>query len=115
MVVFTVADILPPASELVTADLVLVSEADFRAFFNYPAGHYTDLALSVANPQEVRNIAAKVARRLPGTRVILREDVLRTYESIFNWREGIVLVLLSGSRSRIRHLRSGKGLGAVGR
>jgi cell division protein FtsX len=97
VVVFTVARILPLESELVTADLVLVSEADFRAFFNYPAGHYTDLALSVANPQEVRNVAAKVARRLPGTRVILREDILRTYQSIFDWREGIVLVLLSGA------------------
>jgi ABC-type antimicrobial peptide transport system permease subunit len=96
-VVFTVAGILPLESELVTADLVLVSAVDFRAFFNYPAGQYTDLALSVANPQEVRNVAAKVARRLPGTRVILREDILRTYQSIFNWREGIVLVLLFGA------------------
>ncbi len=94
---FTVADVLPHNAELVSADLILLSEADFRAFFEIPAGHYTDIALSVANPQEVRNIAAKLSQALPDSRPILREEVLRTYESIFNWREGIVLVLLSGA------------------
>jgi len=94
---FAVAEVLPHSAELVSADLILLSEADYRAFFEIPAGHYTDIALSVANPQEVRNIAAKLAETLPDSRPILREEVLRTYESIFNWREGIVLVLLSGS------------------
>ena len=94
---FTVADVLPHAAELVSADLILLSEADYRAFFEIPAGHYTDIALSVANPQEVRRIASKLSEALPDSRPILREEVLRTYESIFNWREGIVLVLLSGS------------------
>lgn len=94
---FTVGGIFPNESELVTADLVLMSEADFRAFFDYPAGHYTDIALSVANPQELHTVAGKLASRLPDSRTILREEVLRTYESIFNWREGIVLVLLCGA------------------
>jgi ABC-type lipoprotein release transport system permease subunit len=94
---FEVAAVLPHDAELVSADLLLLSEADFRAFFEIPAGYYNDIALSVANPQEVRNIAGKIAETLPDARVILREEVLRTYESIFNWREGIVLVLLSGS------------------
>lgn len=94
---FMVADVLPHAAELVSADLILMSEADYRAFFDIPAGYYTDIALSVANPQEVRNIAGKLAEALPDSRPILREEVLRTYESIFNWREGIVLVLLAGS------------------
>jgi ABC-type lipoprotein release transport system permease subunit len=95
--VFTVASVLPHDAELVSADLILLSEADYRAFFDIPVGFYTDIALSVANPQEVRNIAGKLAETLPDARLILREEVLRTYESIFNWREGIVLVLLSGS------------------
>lgn len=94
---FTVASLLPPESELFAADVVLIDEADFRRFFHYPAGQYTDIALSVANPQETRTAAATVATRLPDTRVILRDDILRTYESIFSWREGIVLVLLFGA------------------
>lgn len=94
---FTVAGTLPHASELVSADLVLMSEADFRAFFEYPAGHHTDIALSVANPLEVRTVAAKLAAALPDSRPILREEVLRTYASVFDWREGIVLALLSAA------------------
>ena len=94
---FKVAALLSPDSELLAADLVLLSEDDFRAFFDYPAGHYTDIALSVANPQEVRNIAAKLANALPDSRPILREEVLRTYQSIFDWREGIVLTVLAGA------------------
>ncbi len=94
---FEVASVLSPDSELLSADLILLSENDFRAFFEYPAGHYTDIALSVANPQEVRNVAAKLSEALPDSRPILREEVLRTYQSIFDWREGIMLTVLAGA------------------
>lgn len=94
---FTIARLLPASSELVSADLLLLSEADFRAFFGTPAGYYTDVALSVANPLEVRTVARKVAERLPDARPILREEILRTYETMFQWREGIVLALLTGA------------------
>ncbi len=94
---FDVAAILSPDSELLSADLVLLSEGDFRRFFEYPAGHYTDIALSVANPQEVRTVAAKLSNALPDSRPILREEVLRTYQSIFDWREGIILTVLAGA------------------
>jgi ABC-type lipoprotein release transport system permease subunit len=82
---------------LISADLVLLAEADFRAFFDYPAAHWTDITLSVANPQEVRTVAQKLANALPDSRPILRDEVLRTYQSIFDWREGIVLALLSAA------------------
>jgi hypothetical protein len=94
---FVVVDVLPQASELASADLVLISEEDFRAFFAYPAGHYTDIALSVANPAEVRNIAIKLSKMLPDSRPILREEMQRTYASLFDWREGIMLALLSAA------------------
>lgn len=92
---FSVARIMPQESELVSADLVLMSADDFRSFFDMPAGHFTDIALRVANPLEVRNVASKLAAQFPDSRPILREEILRTYESIFSWREGIVLVLSS--------------------
>jgi hypothetical protein len=79
---FTVAQVLPQSSELVSADLILLRPEDFRAFFDYPDQHYTDIALSVANPQETRNIANKLANLLPDARPILRDEVLRSYQSI---------------------------------
>ncbi len=94
---FIVADVLPQTSELVSADLVLMHEEDFRAFFKYPEGHVTDVALSVANPQEIKNVALKLMDALPDSRPILRDEVLRTYASVFDWREGIMLALLSAA------------------
>jgi ABC-type lipoprotein release transport system permease subunit len=94
---FVVAAVLPQASELASADLILIHEDDFRAFFSYPAGHFTDIALSVANPKEVRNVATKLVAMLPDSRPILREEMQRTYASIFDWREGLMLALLSAA------------------
>jgi len=94
---FTVAEVLPAASELVSADLLILAPADFRAFFGLPVDVYTDLALSVTNPAEVRRVARKLAERLPDCRPILREEVLRTYESVFDWREGLLLAVLVGA------------------
>jgi len=94
---FIVAEVLPQTSELVSADLVLMHEEDFRAFFKYPEDHWTDIAMSVANPQEVRNVAIKLMSTLPDSRPILRDEVLRTYASIFDWREGLMLALLSAA------------------
>ena len=92
-----VAGLLDARSELVSSDLVLVAEPFFRAFFGIPAGQYTDVALRVRNAQEVRKVAEKLTLLLPDTRPILREEVLRTYDAIFNWRQGVVAVLLLGA------------------
>ena len=92
---FTVATLLTPASELASADLMLVNEADFRAFFGLPAGVYTDAVLRVANPREVRKVAEKVLDRLPAARVLTRDEMRRSYEAAFNWRQGLLLSVLS--------------------
>jgi ABC-type lipoprotein release transport system permease subunit len=89
--------LLDSASELVSSDLVLVSEDFFRGFFGVPPGRFTDLALSVRNPREVRKVAEKLTLLLPDARPILREEILRTYDAIFAWRQGVVYVLLVGA------------------
>lgn len=94
---FRVSEILSSDSELVSADLLLVSEDDFRTFFGIEPGLYTDIALEVRNPKEVRKVAEKLTVLLPDTRPILREEILRTYDALFAWRQGIVFVLLAGS------------------
>ncbi|MBT8419799.1 MAG: FtsX-like permease family protein, partial [Gammaproteobacteria bacterium] len=92
-----VARMFEHQSELVTADLILVSAARFRDLFAVPDNYYTDLVLKVPNPREVRNVAEKLTVRLPDTRLILREEILRTYDALFSWRQGIVLLVLMGA------------------
>ncbi|MDP2158810.1 MAG: FtsX-like permease family protein [Nitrospirota bacterium] len=94
---FRIRELLSSESELITSDLVLMSEQDFRALFGIPAGRVTDLAVTVGNPQEVVTIANKIKKQLPDTRPIIREEILRTYDSIFDWRGGIMFVIFSGA------------------
>jgi len=94
---FQVKDVLDQESELVSADLVLMSEQVYRTTFGVPDGYFTDLVLAVRNPREVGKIAQKLSLKLPDTRPILRDEILRTYDSIFSWRQGIVFVLLAGA------------------
>ena len=92
-----VKGILPAASELVTSDLVLVSEADFGKIFSISRDQATDLVLQVRNEKELSTIAAKIAQLYPDTRPILRNEILRTYDAVFDWRAGVIIVILSGA------------------
>jgi len=94
---FTVAEVLPDKTELMAGDLILVSEQDFRSFFAFQPHEYTDLVVAVRNPNEIGTISAKITRAMPDARVVARDDILRTYQAVFDWREGMILVLLSGA------------------
>lgn len=88
--------VLPFDSELVTADLILVSEPDFRKIFAVDIDKATDLVLQVRNRKELATIATKIIQLHPDTRPILREEILRTYDAIFDWRGGVIIMILAG-------------------
>lgn len=89
--------VLGSGSALVTSDLVLLSEPDFRAFFELLPDVFTDIAIRVRNPAEIAKVVEKASLRLPGFRFVTRADVLRTYEAVFSWREGLLLAMIAGA------------------
>jgi len=91
---FKVQEIFSAESALVSADLVLMSGDDLRDLFGIPKGNVTDLTLKVRNPRELGTIAQKIVQTLPDTRPITRDEILRTYDSILNWRGGVIIVIL---------------------
>lgn len=91
---FKVQEIFSAESALVSADLVLMSIDDLRNLFGIPKGKVTDITLKVRNPRELGTIAQKIVQTLPDTRPITRDEILRTYDSIFNWRGGVIIVIL---------------------
>jgi hypothetical protein len=95
LVSLLVREVMSPESELVASDLLLVSAEDFRGLFGTPPGLFTDVALAVRNEREVLTVAAKILQALPDTRPITRLESARTYESIFDWRSGFVVAVLS--------------------
>ena len=95
--IFEIKEILATESELLSSDLILLAEVDFRKLFGIPPGYATDLTLRVRNPKELYTIARKVVQILPDARPILRDEIIRTYDTVFDWREGIMIVILSGA------------------
>ena len=56
---YTVGGDIPSESELVSADLILITEADFRDLFGLHAARATDIAVTVRNHKELPTIAKK--------------------------------------------------------
>ena len=97
VVVLKVRETIPSSSELVSSDLVLLSEPDFRRLFGIPPGLFTDIALTVPNGKEVSTVAAKIRGQMPDTRPITRAEITRTYEAILDWRSGLVVLVLAAA------------------
>jgi len=97
MTKFTPRETFSDASALVTADLVLMSEADFRSFFLLPPDVYTDIGVTIRNEREIDTIVAKAQNVMPNARFVTREDIGRTYQRLFDWREGLMTALAAAA------------------
>jgi ABC-type lipoprotein release transport system permease subunit len=96
-IILKVVETFTGATELVSSDLILASESTFRRISGVPQGFATDLEVRIRNEKEYQTIAEKIVQVLPDTRPLLREEIQRTYASLFDWRGGYVIVLLSGA------------------
>ena len=92
-----VDEVFSPESELVSSDLIEMAEEDLRGIFGIGKGYFTDIALTVRNPREVAVVADKIRRLLPDTRPILRDEILRTYTAVFDWRGGLMVLIFGGA------------------
>ncbi len=84
-------------TDLVSADLILMSESTFRKISGIPEGYANDLSVNIRNERESQTIMMKTVKALPDTRPILKKEIIRTYISLFDWRGGYVIVLLWGA------------------
>jgi ABC-type lipoprotein release transport system permease subunit len=94
---FRIAGTLSSQSELVSSDLMLITGEDFRKLFGIDNSYVTDVTVAVNNPSEIAMVASKIKKRLPQARPIARDEILRTYDSIFNWRGGMMIVIFSAA------------------
>lgn len=91
---FTLVGEFKQDTDILTADLMLMSIADSRDFFNIGEDSAIDLLVTVANPAEIATIAAKISKILPDTRVVTRPQIEKTYNAVFGWRSGFGSVCL---------------------
>lgn len=93
-VMLEISTVFPSGSDLIAADTLIISPQDFRHLFNFPNDQATDLAVTVPNPKELATVAAKIVDQFPDSRPILKSEIKRTYQSIFDWRGGMTLMVL---------------------
>ena len=108
---FKVAGIFSQNLEILTADLIVMNLEDARQIFTIPGDHVTDLCVYVGNPVEINTIGKKIAALLPGTRVLTRPQILKTYQMIFSWRSGFASVCLLSALAAFAILAWGKASG----
>ncbi len=84
-----IAGLFDAASSILTHDLVVLPADEVRRTFAMASDVATDLAVEVHNPREVTTVALKVQELFPDVRAIPREQVLATYDAVFDWRGGV--------------------------
>ena len=91
---FKVSGLFSKSTDLLTADLLVTGLTEARDLFAMPDQLATDICVYVANPNEISTIAKKIADILPGTRVLTRPQIQRTYQVVFGWRSGFASICL---------------------
>lgn len=89
-----IAGVFTAASSILTHDLVVLPADELRRTFALAPDAATDLAVEVYNPHEVATVARKVQELWPDVRALSREQVLATYDAVFEWRGGVWAALL---------------------
>ncbi|MEN8263728.1 MAG: ABC transporter permease [Nitrospirota bacterium] len=95
--VFKIVGIFSADSEILTNDLVLLTEKDIKSLFAIPPDRATDLVVQVHNESEIPFVASKIRTFMPDTRPIMKSEIIQTYEALFSWRSGMILAMFSGA------------------
>ncbi len=95
--IFEVTGVFSADSELLTNDLVVLFHDDIIKLFNMPEGKATDIMVEVFNETETPVVARTIQHLLPDTRPIMKSEIIRTYDTVFNWRSGMVLTMFLGA------------------
>lgn len=83
-------------TSLHTNDVMLLSMEDARAILGIGKEHATDLGVYVYNKNEVTTVAKKITEKLPGVRVVVKGQLARTYDTVYSWKSGFILITLVG-------------------
>jgi len=91
---FKIAGLFNDETDILTADLIVMSRQDAGDLFAIDKNMATDLCVYVANPSEISTIAKKIAAKLPDARVVTRPQIQKTYQAVFGWRSGFASICL---------------------
>jgi len=73
--------------------LIIMNKDLAKNIFQYKNSEVTDLAVSVANKNEIAFIATKIKILFPNARITIKDDLRVHYENIYNLRSGFFLTI----------------------
>ena len=94
---FRIKGIFGADSNIITNDLIIINPEDFKSLFGIENNIFTDIVVQVYNPSEINNVAARIKALFPDTSPITKKEILRTYDTLFDWRSGLVLTMIAGA------------------
>ena len=88
-----ISAVFKPQTQLESNDIMVMSNDTLRDIFDIKENMATDIALRVANPEEVETIVLKIKSLYPNTNIITNSNLAVSYEKIFNYKGGLFLAL----------------------
>lgn len=85
--------VLNKNGSIFNSDMVLISKDYAKELLGLKNNEVTDFAIDVYNKNEIVSIASKIRDLLKDVRTITKQDVLNSYNSVFNYKSGIFLSL----------------------
>ncbi|HET56989.1 MAG TPA: FtsX-like permease family protein, partial [Deltaproteobacteria bacterium] len=76
-----------------TYDLVAMPSSDARDLFDLPEDEAWDIAVYVPNPVEVANVSQKVLNMFPGARIVVKDQLISSYGTMFGFRNGLLITI----------------------
>jgi len=86
-------DVLPKDINILGNDTILMPIDLAKKILGIDDDKSTDIALSVPNKLERENIKTKLILKHFDSRIILKQDIQKAYENMFNYKGGLFLVL----------------------
>ena len=88
-----IAKVLEKESNIISSDIIILDINLARDILGINRDFSTNIAFDVANELERANIKQKLQRLDLDLNIIQKEDILKKYETIFNYKGGVFLIL----------------------
>lgn len=89
----SLAGVFDARTSLESNDMIFMPQEIVRNIFGMHPQEATDIVLRIANKDEIATIITKVKALYPSSRIITKEAMRVSYQSIFDYKSGIFLAL----------------------
>jgi ABC-type lipoprotein release transport system permease subunit len=91
------AGVFNTKSQMISTGTIITDKNTASVILGIPDGMSTDIAVNVANQQEISTVQEKIENMSPSLRVITKEVIGASYQNMFDYKGGIFLLFFISS------------------